>query len=516
MEASANPIAAPTSPGKLQQLLWHTTANSPSGANKDGDGGSGSSSRRNSASAQDGNVKDGLMEGTPINGDADGSTEGEPPLAPVSFRTLFRHASFLDRALLVVGTLAAVAQGVLMPLFAVLFGNLIDTGNNADAASPQAVLDATGAVAWKILLLGGLAGVLSIVHVYCFQTSAQRQGVRIRTLFVESLLRQEMAWYDRLNSGTLTSHVAGDVDLIQAGMGVKIASCLQLASTAVAGFAIAFIHGWKLTLVLLSMAPALLVVGGLFGKLAAEATTGGQDAYAKAGAVAEEALALIRTVVAFGGEASEAAKYDRLLRRAAKDEERRAHLTGVSVVVCMAILMGVYALAFWFGNKEVRSGNFSSGDVVTVFFSIILAAMGLGQAAPGISAMHAARGAAPRVFDVIGQESAIDATDGVAGVVPPSVGGRMELRGVDFSYPTRPDRRVLHDMSVVVNKGQTLALVGPSGGGKVRGARGACWEVVRWWVWVPFPTAGCTDCCVTRLAVPMNAFRGLDDWLACY
>ncbi|OSX68684.1 hypothetical protein BU14_2394s0001, partial [Porphyra umbilicalis] len=178
------------------------------------------------------------------------------------------------------------------------------------------------------------------------------------------------------------------------------------------------------------------------------------------------ALALIRTVVAFGGEASEAAKYDRLLRRAAKDEERRAHLTGVSVVVCMAILMGVYALAFWFGNKEVRSGNFSSGDVVTVFFSIILAAMGLGQAAPGISAMHAARGAAPRVFDVIGQESAIDATDGVAGVVPPSVGGRMELRGVDFSYPTRPDRRVLHDMSVVVNKGQTLALVGPSGGGK--------------------------------------------------
>jgi len=470
--ANAAPVAptAPAPPGLLQRLLRRPAAETPDSPASGGGGGSGdsSSSSSSNASGRGGQGGDGAKAGTPTNGNADGGAEEEPALAPVSFLTLFRYASALDRALLAAGTLAAIAHGVMMPLFAVFFGDLIDAGNNAEDASAQAVLDMTGSVAWKIILLGGVSGLLSIVQVFSYQTSAQRQGVRIRTLFLKSLLRQEMGWYDVLDSGTLTAHVTGDVALIQTGMGDKVAMCVQLASTAVTGFIVAFINGWKLTLVILATAPALIIVGGIFGKLAAEATTGGQKAYAKAGAAAEEALSLIRTVVAFGGEATEAAKYDRLLRRASKDEERRAHLSGASIGVSMFIMMGVYGLAFWFGNKEVRAGNLSSGDVVTVFFSVIISAMGLGQTAPGITAMNAARGAAPRVFEVIERASAIDATDDVAGVVPPSVEGRLELRGVDFSYPSRPDRPVLQGMSVSVNKGQTIALVGASGCGKVR------------------------------------------------
>jgi len=505
--APAAPVAptAPAPPGLLQRLLRRPAAENPDSPTGDGGGGSGDSSSSDSASGRGGKVGDGAKAGTPGSGDPDGGANGKPALAPVSFLTLYRYASPLDRVLLGAGTLAAIAHGVMMPLFAVFFGDLIDAGNNSEAASPQAVLDATGSVAWKIILLGGVSGLLSIVQVFGYQTSAQRQGVRIRTLFLKSLLRQEMGWYDQLDSGTLTAHVTGDVALIQTGIGDKVAMCVQLASTAVTGFIVAFLNGWKLTLVILATAPALIIVGGLFGKLAAEATTGGQKAYAKAGAAAEEALSLIRTVVAFGGEATEAAKYDRLLRRASKDEERRAHLSGASIGVSMFIMMGVYGLAFWFGNKEVRADNLSSGDVVTVFFSVIIAAMGLGQTAPGITAMTAARGAAPRVFEVIERASAIDATDDAAGVVPSSVEGRLELRGVDFAYPSRPDRPVLQGMSVSVNKGQTIALVGASGCGKVRvdwlrvgcvGAGGRCCGLLC------LRETGCANLCVTWLFVP--------------
>lgn len=479
MEAGAAPAAAPPpAPSRLQRLLRRPSppgagaGGGSSSSSSDGDGSdTGAAPPVDAKAAAAAAAAAGASDASPAAGGDGGDADGggtPPPLPPVSFLALFRYATPLDQVLLAVGTAAAVGHGAMLPLFALLFGDLIDAGNSADVLSPTAALDATAAAAWKLLLLGGVSGALSFLQVTCWMTSSQRQAVRMRTLFTASLLRQEMGYYDGLSSGTLTAHVTGDVAVIQAGMGEKIATIIQLASTAVAGFAIAFAGSWKLTLVVLSTAPALALVGGFFGKFAAEATVRGQKSYAAAGAVAEEALTLFRTVVAYGGEATEAAKYERLLRRAARDEERRSHLMGVSIGISMLIMLSVYGLSFWYGGKLVRDGDVTSGAVVTVFFAIIISAMGLGQTAPGISAVHAARGAAPRVFDVIERASAIDPLDDAAGVVPPAVDGRLALREVGFAYPSQPDRPVLSGTSVAVSKGQTLALVGASGCGKVQ------------------------------------------------
>ncbi|GAB0497723.1 hypothetical protein MMPV_009060 [Pyropia vietnamensis] len=486
MEAGTTPASAPApGPSRLRRLLQRrrpSPMDAPAGAagrrggsgggsgggSDSGDrgsdgGGSGVAPTADGKAAAASSAAAGAADASPPASDSDGSP---PALPPVSFFTLFRYASHLDWVLLGVGTAAAIGHGAMLPLFALLFGDLIDAGNSADVLSPTVALDATKTAAWKLILLGGVSGVLSFLQVACWMASSQRQAVRIRTLFTSSLLRQEMGYYDGLSSGTLTAHVTGDVAVIQAGMGEKIATIIQLASTAIAGFAVAFAGSWKLTLVVLSTAPALAAVGGLFGKFAAEATVRGQKSYAAAGAVAEEALALFRTVVAYGGEDTEAAKYERLLRRAAREEERRAHLMGVSIGISMFIMMAVYGLSFWYGGRLVRSGEVTSGSVVTVFFAIIISAMGLGQTAPGISAVHAARGAAPRVFEVIERVSAIDPLDDAAGIVPPAVDGRLALRDVGFAYPSHPDRPVLRGTSVSVGKGQTLALVGASGCGK--------------------------------------------------
>lgn len=496
-DASTPAVGPPPAPSRLRRLLRRlpptpAAASDPAaaaagrhrggGAGGGGGGDSGSDSGGNgsdgsssgSGAAPSGDVKSAATaaatEGARLacGGDEADDCGGPPPLPPVSFLALFRYATPVDKALLVAGTVAAVGHGAMLPIFALLFGDLIDAGNSTDTLSPTAALDATATAAWKLLLLGGVSGALSFLQVTCWMTSSQRQAVRMRTLFTASLLRQEMGYYDGLSSGTLTAHVTGDVAVIQAGMGDKIATIIQQASTAIAGFAIAFVGSWKLTLVVLSTAPALAVVGGLFGKFAAEATVRGQKSYAAAGAVAEEALTLFRTVVAYGGEATEAAKYERLLLRAARDEERRSHLMGISIGISMFIMLSVYGLSFWYGGKLVRDGDVTSGAVVTVFFAIIIGAMGLGQTAPGISAVHAARGAAPRVFEVIERTSAIDPLDDAAGVVPPAVDGRLALRDVGFAYPSHPDRQVLTGTSVAVGKGQTLALVGASGCGKVQ------------------------------------------------
>jgi len=255
---------------------------------------------------------------------------------------------------------------------------------------------------------------------------------------------------------------------MQRGMGDKVPYFMQYMATFVTGVTIALVTGWKMTFVVLAAVPALVLSGAIFAKTLSEATMQGQAAYSKAGGIAEEVLGLIRTVAAFGSEEQEARRYDEQLEVAARDAKKRVHVSGLGMGVTFFIILCTYALAFWFGNKQVRNGSIASGDVLTVLFSVIIGAMGIGQGQPAVNAFNAARGCAPRIFAVIDRVSAIDPLDDEAGEVLDDVQGNLALEAVEFTYPTRQGETILSKMSVSVQRGQTLALVGPSGCGKVR------------------------------------------------
>lgn len=100
-----------------------------------------------------------------------------------------------------------------------------------------------------------------------------------------------------------------DLQQIQSGIGDKIGTTLQAATTLVGGFIVAFVVGWKLALVMLAVCPLIVLAGALTGKVMASLTSKEQTAYAEAGAIAEQAISAIRTVVAFGGEGEELKRF---------------------------------------------------------------------------------------------------------------------------------------------------------------------------------------------------------------
>lgn len=404
-------------------------------------------------------------------GDADSGSkkEAEEKLQSVGVFELFRFATPFEKVLMAVGSVCALGHGALLPLFTIFFGDIITVGGTPDAvADPSVVTDRINSICIKFMILACVAFVLAFLQVFCWMVSAQRQGSRIRGLYVQSLFRQEMGWYDTHDSGELTARVASDVDVMQRGMGDKVAYFMQYMATFVTGVTLALVTGWKMTLVVLGAVPALVLSGAIFAKTLSEATQQGQAAYSKAGGIAEEVLGLIRTVAAFGSEEQEARRYDEQLEVAARDAKKRAHVSGLGMGVTFFIILCTYALAFWFGNRQVRNGSMESGDVLTVFFSVLIGAMGIGQGQPAINAFNTARGSAPRIFAVIDRVSAIDPLDDEAGEVLEGVQGNLALNVVDFTYPTRQGETILNKMSVSVQRGQTLALVGPSGCGKVR------------------------------------------------
>ncbi|XP_077031935.1 ATP-binding cassette sub-family B member 5 isoform X3 [Agelaius phoeniceus] len=190
------------------------------------------------------------------------------------------------------------------------------------------------------------------------------------------------------------------------------------------------------------------------------------SAYAKAGAVAEEILTAIRTVVAFNGQQKALEKYDANLEMAKRVGMKKSITTNTCLGLSQFFIFGSYALAFWYGTKlTAEDPHYDIGRVLIVFFSVLVGAFSLGQAAPNLESVANARGAAYEVYKIINKKRLIDSSS-KEGYKPDKLVGEIEFRNIHFSYPSRPDVKILKGLNLKVQTGKTIALVGASGCGK--------------------------------------------------
>ncbi|XP_078355076.1 ATP-dependent translocase ABCB1-like, partial [Oculina patagonica] len=258
-----------------------------------------------------------------------------------------------------------------------------------------------------------------------------------------------------------------DLNKVDDGIGHKIGMFLQAITTVLVGIVMGFVYGWKLTLVMISVSPLMVIAGGLIAKIMTSMTTRGLDAYAKAGSIAEEVLSSIKTVAAFGGEKKEIARYSSHLAEARDFGVKKGFMTGLGMGFFQVIIYSSYALAFWYGSKLIIDEEMNGGQLLIVFFSVLFAAMQLGQAGPNMEAIATAKGAAYKVFLIIDRVPPIDSssTDGIE-IEQSAFKGNINFNNIEFIYPSRPDVKILNSLNLTVESGLTVALVGESGCGK--------------------------------------------------
>ncbi|XP_075683763.1 ATP-dependent translocase ABCB1-like [Rhinoderma darwinii] len=390
--------------------------------------------------------------------------------------TMFRYSEPVDWLLMLIGTVAAIIHGACLPLLTIVFGTMTNSFVSEGKYSSNMTIEDERNMTSSLLVqmttfayyytgLGCAALLAGYIQISLWTLTSGRQIKRIRQNFFHAVLRQEISWFDVNNPGELNTRLTEGVSKISEGIGDKIAMFFQYAATFLAGFIVGFYRGWKLTLVILAVSPLMVLSAALWSKILAAFTTQELEAYAKAGAVAEEVFAAIRTVIAFGGEHKETARYENNLEHAKNIGIKKTITTNVSIGFSYFTLYSAYALAFWYGTTLVINEDFTVGDILTVFISVTIAAFSFGHAAPNLEAFASARGAAYSVFNIIDNEPNIDGFS-TTGFKPDKIKGDIEFRNVKFTYPSRPDIQVLKGLNLKISNGQSVALVGSSGCGK--------------------------------------------------
>ena len=147
---------------------------------------------------------------------------------------------------LTLGLSASVCMGVVMPIEAVIFGDVLGTlssGIDIDAARTESRFFAA-----LFLILGAAAGFISFVQHLAFSVSGEKLTMRVRKMTFEAILRQEIGWFDdpENSTGALCSRLSGDCSAVQGATGIRIGSIIQAAFTVFSSIAIALYLEWRL------------------------------------------------------------------------------------------------------------------------------------------------------------------------------------------------------------------------------------------------------------------------------
>lgn len=389
------------------------------------------------------------------------------PDVKAGIATLYRYASRNDLLIIAVSAVCAIAAGAALPLMTIIFGNLQGTFQdyfNGKGNYDDFVSEINHLVLYFVYLAVG-EWITTYISTVGFIYTGEHISAKIREHYLESCMRQNIGFFDKLGAGEVTTRITADTNLIQEGISEKVAMTISAIATFVAAFVIGFVSYWKLTLILLSTVFALLFCMGGGSTFIVKFSKSNVNAYAEGGSVADEVISSIRNAIAFGTQDRLARQYDSHLVIAEKFGYKLKATLAVMVAGMMLILYLNYGLAFWMGSRYLAEGTIPLKKILTVMLAVMIGAFNLGNIAPNMQAFTTALGAAAKIFNTIDRVSPLDpSTD--EGAKMESLVGAIRLENVKHIYPSRPEVVVMEDVSLTIPAGKTTALVGASGSGK--------------------------------------------------
>lgn len=307
-----------------------------------------------------------------------------------------------------------------------------------------------------------LLGAVTVANNYTTIRIGQGMVNDLRRDLYAHLQRLSLAFHTRREVGDLMYRVTADTYAIQTltmnGLFPILAAVLLLA-----GMAVVMVRmDWRLTLLALSVCPALFLSIRILGRYIETAATQARERESHVYAIVQRAMSAIRVIQAFTKEDDEHRQFMRA-SRASLDAGLRLYTvqTAYAGLINVVIALGT-ALVVWVGAHHVMSGTLSVGEII-VFTSYLASLYGpINSILQTLGLVQGARVGVGRVFEILEVER--DLKDGTRDIAKGGVRGDVSWNQVSFGYSA--GRAVLKNVDLDVAAGQRVAIVGPTGAGK--------------------------------------------------
>ena len=368
-----------------------------------------------------------------------------------------------EKAVFLPSLLALFLTAMLSLAFPYFLKELV--GNPSDAlrrsVDPALILERSNRIVLELLAVLGLQAVVAFFRVQGFIRSGESALNNLRSDLYRHLLRLPMSYFHEQRAGALSNRISADLGVVRDTLLNTVPQAVRQSVILVGGLIFIFISSWKLSLIMLSSVPVVVLAVAFFGRKVRAYSKSAQDSLAEAGTVIEETVQGMADVKAFANEDFESRRYGSALERFFHVASRGARSRAAFLAFIIFALFGTISMVIWQGarmlaTEQITWTNFAS----FILFSIFVGAS-LGSFPEIVSQFQQTSGATERLRELL--DAKPERADGDDQAV---LRGAVEFEQVSFRYPSRPEARVLDDLSFAVQPGQRVALVGPSGAGK--------------------------------------------------
>ncbi|MGN6357254.1 MAG: ABC transporter transmembrane domain-containing protein [Novosphingobium sp.] len=315
-----------------------------------------------------------------------------------------------------------------------------------------------------LLLIIVVLALGTAVRFYSVSWLGERVVADIRLAVQRNLLRLSPGFFEENSPREISSRMTSDTALIEQIVGTTVSVALRNAIMAIGGTGYLFYLQPTLTLGLVAGIVFVVLPIVWFSRRLRSVSRSSQDRVAEIGALVSEVLGASKIVQAFNQEKREAERFTAAVERTFATAKRRIRIRAIMTAMVMFLIFGALTLLMWRGALGVAAGTITGGTIAAFVVTGGLVAGAFGSLTEVYGDLVRGAGAASRLNELLHEKPAI--APPARPLALPAGRGQLAFEHVTFRYPTRPEHAALHDFSLTIEPGETVAIVGPSGAGK--------------------------------------------------
>ena len=363
------------------------------------------------------------------------------------------------------GHIAAALVALLVAAVATLsipytFKQVID--NAFAAGAPRTEIGHYFAELGVVVIVLALA---SAGRFYFVSWLGERTVADVRIAVQRNLLRLAPRWFEENRPSEIASRLTSDTAVVEIVIGTTLSVAIRNLLVGVGGVVYLFALAPRLALWMIVGIPVVIMPIVMLARRVRAYSRSSQDRIADIGAVASETLSAMKIVQAFGQEPREGRRFESAVNAGFSAAKQRFAMRALLTALVIGLMFGVITLILYDAVHLVATGKLTGGALAAFVMTVGIVAGAFQSLSDVYGDLLRASGAAGRLTELLAAEPEIAAPADPVALPEPARGG-IAFDHVTFHYPTRPETAALHDFSLDIAPGETVAVVGPSGAGK--------------------------------------------------